>query len=124
MPQPKFLGIEFASRAKPVREAWLADSKGEDSPVARDAKAKLKSLATLEARVKQNPLSAGDGVERDRWPKDVKRDYGEIPNLFRFELADRWRGYYTLVGPGGVRAWILYLWDPETYDKQSGYKKK
>lgn len=125
LPQPKFLGIEYAAKAKPVRDDWLADSRRKDSPVARDAKAKLKSLATLEARVKQKPLSAGDGVERDRWPKDLKRDYGEIPNLFRFELADRWRGYYTLVGePGGVRAWILYLWDHETYDKQSGYKKK
>lgn len=125
MPQPKFLGIEYASRAKPAREAWLADSKGRDAAAAREAKAKLKSLATLEARIRQKPLSAGDGVERDRWPKDLKRDYGEIPNLFRFELADRWRGYYTLVGePGGVRAWILYLWDHATYDKQSGYKKK
>lgn len=125
LPQPKLLGIEYAAKAKPVRDGWLADSKGKDAAAARNAKAKLKSLATLEARVKQKPLSAGDGVERDRWPKDLKRDYGDIPNLFRFELADRWRGYYTLVGePGGVRAWILYLWDHPTYDKQSGYNKK
>lgn len=125
MPQPKFLGIEYAAKAQHVRKAWLEDSKGKAIAPAREARAKLKSLATLETRIKQKPLAAGDGVERGRWPKDLKRDYGEIPNLFRFELADRWRGYYTLVGePGGVRAWILYLWDHETYDKQSGYKKK
>lgn len=125
MPQPKFLGTEYAAKAKPVREAWLADSKGRDPVAAHDAKAKRKSLATLEAGAKQKPLAAGDGVERDRWPKDLMRDYGEIPNLFRFELADRWRGFFTLVGgPGGVRAWILYLLDHETYARQSGYKKK
>lgn len=121
MPQPKFLGMEYAAKAKPVRDAWLLEAKHNDPARARAAKAKLKSPATLEARIKQKPLAAGNGVEKDRWPRDVKRDYGEIPNLFRFELADRWRGYYTLIGePGGVRAWILYLWDHETYDEQSG----
>lgn len=125
MPQPKFLGIAHAAKAKPIRDAWLGDSKGRDPAAARDAKAKLKGLVTLETRIRSKPLAAGDSVERDRWPKDLKRDYGEVPNLFRFELADRWRGYFTLVGePGGVRAWILYLWDHETYDKQSGYKKR
>lgn len=124
MPQPRFLGIDYAAKAKPVRDAWLADSKAKEAQKSRGAKAKLKSLATLETRIRQKPLTAGNGVERDRWPKDLKRDYGEIPNLFRFELADRWRGYYALIGePGGVRAWILYLWDHDTYDEQSGYRK-
>lgn len=125
MPQPKLLGVEYAAKAKAVRDAWLADSKSKNAETARVAKAKLKSLAMLEARVRAKPLAAGNGVEKDRWPKDLKRDYGEIPNLFRFELADRWRGYYALIGDlGGVRVWILYLWTHETYDKQSGYAKK
>jgi len=125
VPQPKLLGIEYAAKAKPVREAWLVEAKRKDPEISRSAKAKLKSLATFETRLKAKPLAAGNGVEKGRWPKDIKRDYGEMPNLFRFELADRWRGYYALVGePGGVRVWILYLWDHETYDKQSGYAKK
>ena len=123
MPQPKLLGIEYATKAKLVRDAWFGDAKSKDAEASRAAKAKLKSLATLEARIKAKPLAAGNGVEKDRWPKDLKRDYGEIPNLFRFELADRWRGYYALVGePGGVRIWILYLWDHETYDKWSSWR--
>jgi hypothetical protein len=65
-------------------------------------------------------------VAKDRWPRDLARDYGsDIPNFFRFELADRWRGYYALVGePGGTRVWILYLWSDEEYSRQSGYEKK
>ena len=92
----------------------------------RLAKAKLKSLATFERRAWTNPLTAGDPVARDRWPGILVRDYGEdIPNLFRFELAERWRGYYSLVGePGGARVWVLYLWDHRSYSKQSGYSKK
>jgi hypothetical protein len=107
-----------------VRESWerALDQTGEQK---RWAAAKLKSLRTFEARALSNPFAAGDGIKRDRWPKDVRRDYGAVPNLFRFELAERWRGYYTMIGePGGVRVVVLYLWDHETYSKQSDYAKK
>lgn len=125
MPRPKLLGVSFAKKAASVRETWLKDAKSRNEDVARGAKTKLKSLATFEARARRDPLAAGDGVEKDRWPGDLKRDYGEVPNLFRFELAARWRGYYSLLGePGGARVWILYLWDHETYSRQSGYAKK
>lgn len=71
-------------------------------------------------------MTAGDPVSKDRWPAVLVRDYGaDIPNLFRFELAERWRGYYSLVGePGGARVWVLYLWDHRTYSKQSGYFRR
>lgn len=125
LPRPRLLGVEYAAKAKPVRDAWLAGAKAADEAKARDTKAKLKSLATFEARAKVDPLRAGDAVEKDRWPKDLKRDYGKVPNIFRFELSGRWRGYYTLIGePGGARVWVLYLWDHETYSTQSGYSKK
>src|SRR5213594_1222395 len=90
------------------------------------AMARLKSLATFETRARTNPLTAGDPVARDRWPDIILRDYGDdIPNLFRFELAERWRGYYSLVGePGRARVWVLYLWDHRAYSKQIGYSKK
>ena len=124
MARPRLLGVKYAQKAKPVREQWLKDAKSGTAEVAREAKTKLKSLATFEARAKANPLAAGEGVQRDRWPKDLKRDYGEVPNVFRFELAERWRGYYSLIGePGGARIWVLYLWDHATYNRQSGYSK-
>lgn len=124
MARPKLLGITYAPKAAPVRDAWLAEAKL-GGATAREAKAKLKSLATFEARAKANPLGAGNVVERDRWPTTLRRDYGEMPNVIRFELSDRWRAYYALVGePGGVRIWVLYLWDHETYSKASGYSKK
>jgi len=124
--KPKLLGIDYAAEAAPVLEEWRRSAREGDGKEKRLAKAKLKSLATFETRASTNPLTAGDPVAKDRRPGILVRDYGDdIPNLFRFELAERWRGYYSLVGePGGARVWILYLWDHRTYNKQSGYSKK
>ena len=123
--RPAFLGVEYAAKAAPVRDEWHRLATGDDAE-ARAARAKLKSLSTFESRARTDPLRAGDPVSRDRWPRDLVRDYGdELPNVFRFELADRWRGYYSIVGePGGARLWVLYLWSHETYSRQSGYAKK
>jgi hypothetical protein len=109
-----------------VREQWLRAAKSGAGNEKRLAEAKLKSLSTFETRARTNPLTAGGPVAKDRWPCVLVRDYGEgIPNLFRFELAERWRGYYSLVGePGGARIWVLYLWDHRMYSRQSGYEKK
>jgi len=124
--KPKLLGIEYAAKATPVLAEWRRLAKEGTEPEKRRAKAKLKSIATFETRARMNPLTAGDPVAKDRWPGVLIRDYGaDIPNLFRFELADRWRGYYSLIGePGGARIWVLYLWDHRTYSRQSGYSKK
>jgi len=124
--RPKLLGIEYAARAAPVAERWRWLAKVGTDDEKRQAKAKLKSLSTFELRAGTNPLTAGDPVARDRWPRDLARDYGEdIPNLFRFELADRWRDYCSLIGePGGARIWILHLWDHRTYSGQSRYSKR
>ena len=126
MAKPKLLGIEYAAKASPVRDEWLRLAREGNDNEKRLAKAKLKSLATFETRAWANPLTTGDPVAKDSWPDVLSRDYrADIPNLFRFELADRWRGYYSLVGePGGARIWVLYLWDHRTYSKQSGYSKK
>ena len=125
MAKPKFLGIDYAAKAAPVREDWRRLAGAGTGDEKRLARAKLKNLATFEARAGTNPLTAGEPVARDRWPGDLVRDYGDdIPNLFRFELAERWRGDYSLIGePGGARIWVLYLWDHRTYSKQSGYSK-
>lgn len=126
MARPKLLGIDCAAKAAPVRDEWQRLAKDGTGDERRLAKAKLKSVATFETRARANPLTVGDPVARDRWPRDLVRDYGDdVPNLFRFELADRWRGYYSLVGePGGVRVWVLYLWSHATYSRQSGYSKE
>ncbi len=126
MAKPRFLGVEFARLAKPVVAGWEKSARSGRSEERRLSAAKLKGLRTFESRVRQNPLSAGDPVARDRWPADLQRDYGpDVPNLFRFEFPEHWRGYYSLIGePGGCRVWILYLWDHEEYSRQSGYEKK
>lgn len=126
MPKPRLLGIEYGAKASPVKAAWESPPAKATAEDRREARAKHKSLRTFESRARANPLAAGEPVAHDRWPRDLPRDYGpDIPNLFRFELADRWRGYYALVGePGGCRIWVLYLWDHATYGRQSGYEKK
>jgi hypothetical protein len=124
--RPKLLGIEYAAKAAPVVEEWRRLAKLGTKDEKRLARAKPKSLTTFELRGRTNPLTGGDPLAKDRWPRDLFRDYGaDIPNLFRFELADRWRGYYSLIGElGGARIWVLYLWDHRTYGRQSGYSKK
>jgi len=109
--KPKLLGVDYAAEAAPVVEEWRRLAREGGGEEKRLAKAKLKSLATFETRAWTNPLAPGDPVARDRWPGVLVRDHGDdIPNLFRFELAERWRGYYSLGGePGGARVWILYL---------------
>lgn len=126
MAKPKLLGIDYAAKAAPVLEEWRRVAEEGRDKDKRLAKAKLKTLATFETRARANPLTAGDPVARDRWPAVLARDYGDdMPNVFRFELAERWRGYYSLIGePGGARVWVLYLWDHRTYSEQSGYSKK
>ncbi len=124
MTKPKFLGLEYAPTSKPVLEQWKAEAAGTDDP-SRLAGAKLKSLQTFENRARVNPLQGGHPIAHDRWPAAIKKDYGrELPNLFRFEIAERWRGYYTIVGEvGGARIFVLYLWPHEVYSKQSDYDK-
>ena len=126
MARPKLLGIDYAAKPAPVVEERRRLTKEGTDNEKRLAKAKLKSLATFETRARSNPLTAGDPVAKDRWPDTLVRDYGgDIPNLFRFELAERWRGYYSLIGePGGARIWVLNLWDHRTYSEHSGYAKK
>ena len=126
MAKPKLLGIDYAAKAGPVREEWRRLARVGTYDERRLARAKIKSLATFETRAWTNLLTAGDPVAKDRWPADLVRDYGaDIPNLFRFELAERWRGYYSLIGePGGARIWVLYLWDYRTHSKQSGCSKR
>lgn len=125
MAKPKFLGIRYARLAKPVKEGWETEVKSAEPDAWKAALARLKSLRTCEARIASNALTAGDTLQHSHWPACVAKDYGAVPNLFRFELADRWRGHYALIGePGGARAVILYLWDHATYDKMHGYAKK
>lgn len=126
MAKPKVLGIAYAPMAAGVKNSWDGPSPTLSEAERRGVAARLKSLRTFEFRARSNPLLAGDPVAHDRWPGDLKRDYGaDVPNLFRFELAERWRGFYSLVGEaGGARVWVLYLWSHEEYSRQSGYRKK
>ncbi len=126
MARPKLLGISYGPDVQETLRSWRQAASSGRADHARAAKALLRSLATFETRARMNPLSARDPVGHDRWPVSLTKDYGsDLPDLFRFELAGRWRGYYSLVGElGGVRIWVLYLWDHERYSRESGYAKK
>lgn len=125
MPKPKLLGVDYGPPAASVKTYWEHPPASTSEADRRLFAARLKSLRTFEFRAKSNPLTAGDPVSPGKWPSDLRKEYGnDVPNLFRFELADRWRGYFTLVGePGGARVWVLYLWSHEEYSRQSGYEK-
>ncbi len=79
----------------------------------------LKSIKQKAELLKANP-EYGDNIPKRQIPKSL-----EVSNLFRVELAGRWRMLYTLAGNQvEVIAFILYIVDHPRYDKIFGYKKK
>lgn len=48
----------------------------------------------------------GDRIRPDRWPKRFKK----LPNLFRFELPDAYRGVYSVLTHPGRDREIRIVW--------------
>src|SRR3990167_2777067 len=56
----------------------------------------LKSINRIKELLKQNPF-AGDQIHKSRIPEKYIKRYG-AENVWRIELADRWRLVYTIQG--------------------------
>ncbi|HLC79073.1 MAG TPA: hypothetical protein VJG83_01460 [archaeon] len=75
--------------------------------------------------IKQNP-HYGNPISHELIPKEYIQKYG-ITNLFRVELPNYWRMFYTLTNNAGkieIIAFILEISDHPTYDKRMKYKKR
>lgn len=81
----------------------------------------LRSINRVKEILRQNPF-AGDQIPRDRTPVKYKKKYG-AENVWRIELADRWRLIYTITGNQiEILTFVMDIFNHRDYDKVFGYK--
>ena len=81
----------------------------------------LRSIQRVRELLKNNPF-AGDQVPKRLIPNKYILKY-DVDNLWRIELADRWRLVYTITGDKvEIIAFVLDIFNHKDYDKVFGYK--
>ena len=81
----------------------------------------LRSINRVKDLLKQNPF-AGDQVPKRQIPKKYIKKF-DVDNVWRIELADRWRLVYTITGNQiEIITFIMDIFDHKDYDKVFGYK--
>jgi len=81
----------------------------------------LRSINRVKDILKQNPF-AGDQVPKRQIPEKYILKY-DIDNLWRIELADRWRLIYTITGNQvEIINFVVDICNHRDYDKIFGYK--
>ncbi|MBM3233537.1 hypothetical protein FJZ19_00410 [Candidatus Pacearchaeota archaeon] len=81
----------------------------------------LRSINRIKELLKINPF-AGDQVSKFRIPQKYDKKY-EAENVWRIELADRWRLVYTINGNQvEIITFIMDIFSHKDYDKVFGYK--
>ncbi|MCX6750808.1 MAG: type II toxin-antitoxin system YoeB family toxin [Candidatus Pacearchaeota archaeon] len=81
----------------------------------------LRSINRVRDMLKQNPF-AGDQVPKRQIPGKYILKY-DVDNLWRIELADRWRLIYTITGNQiEIINFVVDIFNHRDYDKVFGYK--
>lgn len=81
----------------------------------------LRSINRVRDLLKQNPF-AGDQIPKKQIPEKYSIEY-DVSNLWRIELADRWRLVYTITGNQlEIINFVLDIFNHREYDKIFGYK--
>jgi Txe/YoeB family toxin of Txe-Axe toxin-antitoxin module len=81
----------------------------------------LRSINRVRDLLKQNPF-AGDQVPKRQMPPKYIQKF-DVDNVWRIELADRWRLVYTITGNQiEIITFVMDIFDHKDYDKVFGYK--
>ena len=81
----------------------------------------LRSINRIRDLLKQNPF-AGDQVLKRQMPSKYIQKF-EVDNVWRIELADRWRLVYTITGNQvEIITFVMDIFSHQDYDKVFGYK--
>lgn len=81
----------------------------------------LRSINRVRDLLKQNPF-AGDQVKKKQIPLKYIQKF-DVDNVWRIELADRWRLVYTITGNQiEIINFVMDIFDHKDYDKVFGYK--
>jgi len=81
----------------------------------------LKSINRIIGLLKKNPF-AGNQIPKRQIPEKYINKY-DADNVWRIELANRWRLIYTITGDRiEIINFIIDIFDHKKYDKVFGYK--
>ena len=81
----------------------------------------LRSIIRVRDLLKQNPF-AGDQVPKRQMPQKYIQKF-DTDNVWRIELADRWRLIYTITGNQiEIITFVMDIFSHGDYDKVFGYK--
>lgn len=81
----------------------------------------LRSIKRTSELLKKNPF-AGDQIQKRLIPKNYTIKY-DVENLWRIELANRWRLIYTIKGNKlEIINFVVDIDNHKEYDKIFGYK--
>jgi len=81
----------------------------------------LRSIIRVRDLLKQNPF-AGDQVPKRQIPPKYIQKF-DVDNVWRIELADRWRLVYTITGNQiEIITFVMDIFNHKDYDKVFGYK--
>ena len=81
----------------------------------------LRSINRVRDLLKQNPF-AGDQVPKRQIPQKYTQKF-DVDNVWRIELADRWRLVYTITGNQiEIVTFVMDIFNHKDYDNVFGYK--
>ena len=81
----------------------------------------LRSIIRVRDLLKQNPF-AGDQVPKRQVPPKYIQKF-DVDNVWRIELADRWRLVYTITGNQiEIITFVIDIFNHKDYDKVFEYK--
>ncbi len=81
----------------------------------------LRSMERVIDLLKKNPF-AGNQVPKRQLPDKYAKKY-DAENVWRIELADRWRLVYTITGNKlEIINFVMDIFNHKDYDKVFGYK--
>ena len=81
----------------------------------------LRSIERVIYLLKKNPF-AGNQIPRKQHPKIYSEKY-DVENIWRIELANRWRLIYTIIGNNvEIINFVMDIFNHKDYDKVFGYK--
>ncbi len=81
----------------------------------------LRSINRAKSLLEKNPF-AGNQIKKSQIPEKYKTLH-EVDNLWRIELANRWRLIYTITGNKvEIINFVIDIFNHKEYDKVFGYK--
>jgi hypothetical protein len=109
----------FEVRGHPKFTAYLEELRSSK----RNEDVKLLKRINEAISLLQEKPKTGEDVPRDRWPREYRRKYPDLPNLHRYRLDDVHRMLYSIIKTPDLPlfVWIIEAMDYHRYRRLFGY---